>query len=107
MTEQFEDQGGLATSDPNRLVRWISSQVMSRLFTINAVNKRLAAAERARCKKKQPHIIEYLHQLDDGYSHLAAQLLVKMADRYDIELVCHIVSTSAVSYTHLTLPTKA
>jgi 2-hydroxychromene-2-carboxylate isomerase len=94
MTEQFEDQGGLATSDPNRLVRWISSQVMSRLFTIKAVNKRRAAAERARCKKKQPHIIEYFHQLDDGYSHLAAQLLVKMADRYDIELVCHLVSTS-------------
>lgn len=94
MTEKFEDQGGLAASDPNRLVRWISSRVMTRLFTIKQVNKRRAAAERARRKKKRPHTIEYFHQVDDAYSYLAAQLLVKMADRYDVELTCHLVNQS-------------
>lgn len=94
MTEKFDDQGGFATSDPNRLVRWISSWVMSRMFTIKRVNKRRAVAERARRKQKLPHTIEYFHQVDDPYSYLAAQLLVKMADRYDIELICHLVSQS-------------
>ena len=94
MTEKFDDQGGFATSDPNRLVRWISSWVMSRMFTKKRVNKRRAVAERARRKQNLPHTIEYFHQVDDPYSHLAAQLLVKMADRYEFELICHLVSQS-------------
>ncbi len=94
MAEEFEDQGGLATSDPNRIVRWVTSQVMSRLFTQKRVNKRRAAAERVRRKNKQAHCVEYFHQVDDGYSHLAAQLLVKIASRYDVELICHLVSSS-------------
>lgn len=94
MTEKFDDQGGFATSDPNRLVRRISSWVMSRMFTKKRVNKRRAVAERARRKQNLPHTIEYFHQVDDPYSHLAAQLLVKMADRYEFELICHLVSQS-------------
>lgn len=94
VAEEFEDQGGLATSDPSRIIRWLSSQVMSRLFTQKRINKRRVSAERIRCKNKLPHCVEYFHQVDDGYSYLAAQLLVKMANRYDVELICHLVTSS-------------
>ena len=36
--------------------------------------------------------MEYFHQVDDPYSYLAAQCLVGLAQRYDIELVCHLVT---------------
>lgn len=94
MTEKFEDQGGLATSDPNRVARWITSRVMSALFTDKRINKRRAKVERARLKKKHPHQVEYFHHVDDGYSHLAAQVLVKVAERYEIEVICHLVSSA-------------
>jgi hypothetical protein len=36
-------------------------------------------------------VVEYFHQVEDGYSHLAAQVLQQFCHRYDIELVCHLV----------------
>jgi 2-hydroxychromene-2-carboxylate isomerase len=50
-----------------------------------------ARAERARQKKGSRHLVEYFHQVDDGYSHLAAQILQPFAERYDIDLICHLV----------------
>ena len=35
--------------------------------------------------------MEYFHQVEDGYSHLAAQVLLQLCQRYDIELICHLV----------------
>ena len=35
--------------------------------------------------------MEYFHYVEDGYSHLAAQVLQAFSERYDIELVCHLV----------------
>jgi 2-hydroxychromene-2-carboxylate isomerase len=92
MTEPFEDQGGMATMDPPALVRWASSKVLTRLFSPAAVARRRARAERARRRAGAPHRIEYFHQVDDGYSHLAAQLLRPVLERYDVELVLHLVS---------------
>ena len=92
MAKQFEDQGGMATMDPSPLVRWVSSKVMPRLLGRAAVDRRRAKAERARQRAGEPHRIEYFHQLDDGYSHLAAQLLRPVLERYDVELELHLVS---------------
>jgi len=92
MADKFEDQGGLATSDPSRLLRWLTSRVMTRLFTSQRVEKRRAAAERSRNRAKLPHRVEYFHQVDDGYSHLAAQMLSGLLARYDIQLDCHLVN---------------
>ena len=50
MTEQFEDQGGFATSDPSPLMRWLTSRVMTRLFKPERIEKRRVAAERQRRK---------------------------------------------------------
>jgi 2-hydroxychromene-2-carboxylate isomerase len=94
MTEQFEDQGGAASSNPPALVRWISSRVLSRLVSSASIEKRRDKAERARRKAGKPHRIEYFHQVDDPYSHMAAQLLRRLLDQYDVELVCHLVSVA-------------
>ena len=91
MAEQFKDQGGLATSDPNPFLRWLASRIISHLCSPKRLEKRRQKVERSRQKSGQPHVVEYFHQVDDGYSHLAAQVLQRFADRYDVEVVCHLV----------------
>ena len=91
MTQQFEDQGGMATMDPSPVVRWLTSTVMTRLSAPQALARRRKKAEKKRLAAGERHRVEYFHQVEDGYSHLAAQVLKALAERYDIELVCHLV----------------
>ena len=92
MAEEFAEQGGFATMDPNRMVRWLGSMVARRLADPGRLAKRRARAEKKRIRSGEPHVVEYFHQVEDGYSHLAAQVLRDLAARYDIQLVCHLVS---------------
>ena len=71
---------------PPAVLRRITSAFLSRMIDPANVTKRRAKIERQRIKSKQPHIVEYFHQLDDPYSHLTAQILTKLVDRYDIDL---------------------
>jgi len=48
-------------------------------------------AERRRRFAGEPHRILYFHQVDDPYSHLAAQVLSELSRRYDIVLEPHLV----------------
>ena len=91
MSEQFKDQGGVATMDPSHFLRWMTSRLMTRLSRPAAVATRQAKAERIRVKTGSPHRVDYFHQVDEAYSHLTAQLLVRLAERYNIELHCHLV----------------
>lgn len=78
--------------DPSAPVRWLMSKFMRRMISPAALEKRRARAEDARRKAGEPHRVEYFHQIEDGYSHLAAQLLRPLLDHYDVELVCHLVN---------------
>lgn len=78
-------------SDPPRPLRWAVSKAMRRLVSAERTEARHAKAERMRLKAGHGHVVEYFHQLDDGYSHLAAQLLRPLLNAYDIELVGHLV----------------
>ena len=91
MVEQFKDQGGLAGMDPNPLLRWLGYAFLRRVCSLERLQKRRLKTERARRKAGEPHVVEYFHQVEDGYSHLAAQVLQQFCVRYDIELVCHLV----------------
>ncbi|MFT7285997.1 MAG: 2-hydroxychromene-2-carboxylate isomerase [Halieaceae bacterium] len=91
MAEQFQEQGGVATMDPSPPLRWLTSRIVKRVCGDAGVSKRRARVERARHKSAQAHVVEYFHHVEDGYSHLAAQVLQAFAKRYDIELVCHLV----------------
>jgi len=59
--------------------------------------RRRRIAERVRFARGRPHLVRYFHQVDDPYSHLAAQLLEALVDRYDIELEVHLVGPPADS----------
>jgi 2-hydroxychromene-2-carboxylate isomerase len=91
VNQQFQEQGGAATMDPGPLLRWVTSMVLRRVSNAGRLHKRRARFERQRRKSGCRHVVEYFHQVEDGYSHLAAQVLRTLADRYDIELVCHLV----------------
>jgi len=91
MSEQFKDQGGVATMDPSHLTRWLTSRLMTRISGPAAVSARHRKAEQTRVKAGAAHRVDYFHQVDEGYSYLAAQMLERLAARYDIELHCHLV----------------
>jgi 2-hydroxychromene-2-carboxylate isomerase len=62
------------------------------LMTSNATRDlRRRFVENVRMLTGRPHCIQYFHQVDDPYSHLAAQLLEALLERYDIEIEVHIV----------------
>lgn len=92
MSAQFKDQGGAATSNPGRLQRWLTSRLLSRIGQPASVAKRRAKAERERTRAGLPHVVEYFHQVEDGYSHLALQVLDELRQRYDVRIRCHLVS---------------
>ena len=92
MPKQFKDQGGAASTDPNPLYRWATSRLLNRIVSEKALEKRRAKFAHQRQKSKQGHVIEYFHQVEDGYSHLAAQALQQLRDRYKIEIKCHLVN---------------
>ncbi|RZV56756.1 MAG: 2-hydroxychromene-2-carboxylate isomerase, partial [Pseudomonadales bacterium] len=90
--QQFEAQGGVATADPSAIRRWLTSQLISWIVSDKRLLAQRAKVERQRTRNRAPHVLEYFHQVDDGYSHLAAQLLKPLLLRYDVDLRCHLVS---------------
>ncbi len=93
MAEQFSNQGGASDSDPSALKRWLTSSIMTRLADPERVAQRRHRAERQRVKANAPHQVEYFHQLNEGYSHLAVQLIEQLVSRYDITVNCHLVTS--------------
>lgn len=53
--------------------------------------KKRAQAERARRARGEPHRVHYFHQVDDPYSALLATCLPALLQRYDVQLVAHVV----------------
>ncbi len=95
MTRQFQNQGGVANSDPSRFVRWLTSRLLRRLVDQGQLQKKRNKCEQKRGKAGQPHSVEYFHQVDDAYSHLAAQGLAALVAQYDIVLVPHLVAPAS------------
>ena len=91
-TQAFKDQGGIATMDPSVFRRWLISKVMTRLASEERMVAQRRKAEARRQKQGGAHLVEYFHQVDDGYSHLACQVLEDFVDRYDIELKIYLVT---------------
>ena len=89
---EFKEQGGIATMDPSWLRRWIISKLMTRLSSEQHMLKKREKAEKNRAKQNAPHTVEYFHQVDDGYSHLAVQTLKQLIERYNIELKTYLVT---------------
>lgn len=94
MTEEFKNQGGASNSEPNPLARWIMSKLfMSRLASPEYQSRQHEKAERLRRKSGSRPEISYFHQVDDGYSHLAVQVLKALVARYDVDVRCYLVES--------------
>ena len=91
MANEFKEQGGVATMDPSGFRRWLSSRVVRSVVSPKRLASVESKAERARSQSGSSHQIEYFHQVDDAYSHLAAQTLRQLASRYQVEVVVHLV----------------
>lgn len=74
------------------LVRTIRSAVMRRMADAKLRDRRRARAEHRRLRRQQPHEVWYFHQVDDPYSHLAAQALRSFLERYDVLLRPRVVA---------------
>ena len=68
-----------------------SKQFSTHLLDERRRDKARARVERERRRKGEPHRIEFFHQVDDPYSHLLAQALVKLDERYEVEVVTWLV----------------
>lgn len=80
----------MASMNPPAIGRFLTSLMMRRMTSSSRLLKKREQIERKRRKSGLRHKVEYFHQVDDGYSHLAAQLLQRLHERYDIDLVCHL-----------------
>jgi 2-hydroxychromene-2-carboxylate isomerase len=70
--------------------------MLSRLFsqvvsspTLRSARREIEAARR-RLRGKRPQVL-YFHQVDDPYSHLTAQALPALLERYGVDIVPHLV----------------
>ena len=75
--------------DPPGLLRWLMMRMFDRVIDPKRRAKARAEAERRRIREGAPHVVEYFHQWDDPYSLLTEQVLDRLRERYDIELVRH------------------
>jgi 2-hydroxychromene-2-carboxylate isomerase len=69
-------------------------------FMAYVTSERRLLASRARVERRRqaagaPHVIEYFHQVDDPYSHLAAQALAAVRTRYAVEIRPYLVGPPA------------
>jgi 2-hydroxychromene-2-carboxylate isomerase len=69
-----------------RLMPYVTAAFLSP--RTRSVRRRLA--EWRRRNSGEPHRVRYFHQPDDPYSHLAAQVIGRLAKRYDVTLEVHL-----------------
>jgi len=77
------------------LVRRASTVIAGLITSPTVRDGRRMVAETTRRILGRPHQIDYFHQIDDPYSHLAAQVLGRLVDPYDIMLRPHVVRRPA------------
>ena len=84
--------------DPPGWLRKLTSRfVLGRQADAGVMRAKREKAEAQRRRRGEPHVVDYFHQLDDPYSHLAAQVVATFAARYDVELRLHLIRASGGS----------
>jgi 2-hydroxychromene-2-carboxylate isomerase len=73
------------------LSRRLVSRVIGGLTSPGFRDLRRRTVELRRRVRRQPHRVLYFHEVEDPYSHLAAQTLGRLLSRYDVELVPYLV----------------
>lgn len=84
-------QKGVSSSTPSFIKRWVLSRLMTYLGSTHYQTRLRKKREKRRLRESRNHVVEYFHQVDDGYSHLAIQLLAPLCSAYEIDLIVHLV----------------
>ena len=92
--EPSPNPNGTLMVDPPVALRRLISFISNRTLDPERRARRRKRAEATRRKAGAPHRVEYFHQYDDPYSHLAQQVLPALQERYDIELEVHQIRAS-------------
>ena len=92
--EPSPNPNGKLMVDPPAALRHLVGFVTNRTIDPARRATRREQAEARRRKRGAPHRVEYFHQYDDPYSHLAQQVVPVLQERYDIELVVHQIRAS-------------
>lgn len=74
---------------------FLSARISSFVLDPERQRRRRSAAERRRRRRGLPHEVHFFHQVDDPYSHLLAQALVVLHERYDVVLRIRLVPPPA------------
>ncbi|MDZ7784671.1 MAG: DsbA family protein [Halioglobus sp.] len=77
--------------DPSPITRFLMARYLRRIASTKQVQKKRARFESKRLAEGRPHEVEYFHQLDDPYSHLTAQVIARFAERYEVEIIPHLM----------------
>lgn len=94
MPEPESNQNSRLLVDPPGWMRRLIALSFSSVTDTTKIEQARKKAEKQRRASGQPHRVAYFHQLDDPYSHLTAQILLQFAQKYDIELVAHLIPPS-------------
>ena len=70
---------------------WLMPAITQRFLSRERLLKARARAEKRRSARAERHHVHYFHQVDDPYSALVASILPRLAARYDIDIVAHVV----------------
>ncbi|MEO0549680.1 MAG: DsbA family protein [Pseudomonadota bacterium] len=97
MTDPENNRNSSLMRDPPGLIRALLRWRVDKVIDPKKREQRRQKAEAKRMRSGEPHIVEYFHQLDDPYSHLAAQTLERLAERYEIELKTHLIPATGGS----------
>jgi 2-hydroxychromene-2-carboxylate isomerase len=90
-----DDEGkatGAGRSEMGPLSRKLSSRIIRIIISPRRRQAMKRARELTRRMRGAPHRVHYFHQVDDPYSHLAAQALTALREGYSIELVPHLAA---------------
>ncbi|MEM6913946.1 MAG: hypothetical protein AAF511_08205, partial [Pseudomonadota bacterium] len=91
-TPDPEDHSNPASMrNPPLAIRLISAFFINRYIDPKRQSARRMKAEERRRTRGERHTVEYFHQTDDPYSHLAVQLLSSLQERYNIDLKTHLI----------------
>ncbi len=89
------EQKGAASSTPSRFKRYVTSKVMTYLASKRHQDGRQKRADMIWKKSGKRAQVIYFHCVSDPYSMLAAQILSKLAKRYNVSIEPYVVSTTS------------
>ena len=95
MKSEFKDMGGPSAFEIGAFQRWIQSIWLRHLCSEKRLVRARKREEALRIRRGYNHVVEFFYGASDPYSHLAAQALIKLKDRYAVDFKFHLVNRVA------------